>query len=296
MTFESPRRTLGSRPEKIEVGGQTFSFVTRQRGDISAIYKSKETYIRIGETVKIHRDLALHRTMEAAGFPVAPILAEGQHNNEAYFIEGSLGDEHLGAIFAEDVEKEGLISDENFDHLLNVVGKFARAQLSTVSETRDFDAFSRGIWLKELCDELPEYAERLRARFEKVRGGAGSLPFVLNHGDFNPNNLYPAGVIDLEDSFYGPYGYDLISAISHIDSFPDSSEYEFFAKYRFTPEQKQRYLHNLDTISEEAGFPTPTHSKEDLEFCRAVWLAAGIPHTPKLQKYRYDFVIENFLA
>jgi len=47
-----------------------------------------------------------------------------------------------------------------------------------------------GISTKRLCEELPEYANRLRARFDEVRDRTVTLPFVLTYGDFNPNNLY----------------------------------------------------------------------------------------------------------
>ncbi|MBU1292928.1 aminoglycoside phosphotransferase family protein [Patescibacteria group bacterium] len=296
MTFQAPRSTPGTRPERIVVNGITYSFVTRQRGDFSVIYKSEDKFIRIGNPDKIHRDLALHRKMEESGFPVATLLAEGEMNEEAYFIESSLGDAHFGDIFAADMQAEGSISSENFERFLSIAEQFAKAQLSTATAERDFAVFMDGILFSALCEELPEYAERLRLRFGKVRERVSQIPFVLTHGDFNPNNLYPTGVIDLEDSFFAPYGYDVVSAISHIDSFPDSHEYEFFAKYRFTTEQKDTYLQRLDTFSEKAGLPKLSLFREDLEFCRAIWLAAKIPHTPKLQRFRYDFVIQNFLT
>jgi len=197
----------------------------------------------------------------------------------------------MGGIFAKDTERSGAISTKSFDAFVEIARQFAKAQLATASETKDFDAFSKGIHFDPLCEELPEYAPLLRKRFEEAKSRMSAMPFVLTHGDFNPNNLYPTGVIDLEDSFYGPYGYDIIGALSHIDSFPDSSEYEYFAKYRFT----QKYLDSLDAVCTEAGRPKLTPLKEDFEFCRAVWLAVEIPHTPKLQRFRYDFVIKNFL-
>lgn len=266
-----------------------------QRGGQSAVYKSADSYVRIGESEKIHADLALHKSMEEAGFPVAKVLAEGEQNGQAYFIETSLGDKHLGKVFAEDVEQNGVISDEDFEQLLTVAERFARAQLTTRSETKNYEEFSRGIWFDRLCDELPEHAVKLRARFAEVQERTAGLPFVITHGDFNPNNLYEAGVIDLEDSFHAPYGYDLVSAISHINYFPDSRDYEFFAKYRFTPDQKQEYFERMDAISVEAGLPPLSQFEEDFEFCRALWLAANLPHVPKLQKFRYDMVIEKFL-
>lgn len=296
MAYESPRSQLGIWPQRMHFEGQSFEFVTRQRGDKSAVYKSENAYLRIGDPERILPDLALHKKMEAAGFPVAGILGEGELDGQAYVIESSLGETHLGNAFAEDVERDGGISEKRFEELLSVAERFARAQLTTRSQDRNYQEFSRGILFERVCEEFPDDAERLRARFEKVKQRTDDLPFVITHGDFNPNNLYPLGVIDLEDSFHGPYGYDLISAIDHINHFPDSKEYEYVAGYRFTSEQRRIYFERLDIISVEAGLAPLSEFEEDLEFCRAVWLLADIPHTPKLQKFRYELLVERFLA
>lgn len=292
---ENPYRRRGIRPEKITLCESVFEYVIAQRDGKTAIYRSTDSYMRIGETKKIHSDLALHKKMERTGFPVAELLAEGEYNGQAYFIEASLGDKHLGNVFAEDVEKNGHIDEIAFEQFLAVTEEFAHAQLTTSSETRDYGEFSHGVLLEELCRELPEHQTRLDNRFAQVRERTAQLPFVLTHGDFNPNNLYPSGVIDLEDSFYAPYGYDIVSAISHINYFPDSKDYEFYAKYRFDPEQKKQYFERLDAVSTEAGLLPLSQFEEDFEFCRAVWLAARLPHVPNLQKFRYEMLIDKFL-
>ncbi|CAN5753299.1 hypothetical protein BH11PAT2_BH11PAT2_01860 [soil metagenome] len=295
MTYESTRKQLGSRPEKINLQGHEFSFVTSQREDLSAVYRSADAYVRIGSPERISKDLALHKNMDRVGFPVAKLLAEGEHDGEVYFIEASLGDKHFGELFAEDVAAFGAISDELFEKFISIAEKFARAQFATRSDTKGYAEFAKGIWLDRMCDELPEHATALIDRFEKVRVRTENLPFVLTHGDFNPHNLYPSGVIDLEDSFPGPYGYDLVSAVVHIDSFPTTEGYEYFAKYHFTPDQVQEYSNRLDAVSREAELPPLSDFWNDFEFCRAVWLAADIFTAPKLQEFRYQFLIEKFL-
>lgn len=295
MVFESVRNKAGERPETIQMEGRDFIFVTSQRGGQSAVYKSQDSFMRIGDPEKIRRDFELHKKMEQAGFPVSRILAEGESEGQFYFIEASLGEKHLGKIFGEEVERGGVISNESFEAFVTVAEKFARAQMSAVVEDRDYQVFSKGLLLENLCNEMPDYADRLRERFELVKERTASLPFVLTHGDFNPQNLLPGGVIDLEDSFYAPYGYDLVSAISHINYFPDSKEYEYFAKYRFTNEQKQEYFRRLDIISVENGLPPLSEFEEDFEFCRALWLVADNPNSPKLAQFRYDLIIDKFL-
>lgn len=296
MTFISPRRQLGDRPESIELEGRTFSFVTRQRGYRSAIYAAPDAYLRIGAPEKIIADVAFHKEMASLGFPVAPLLHEGTHNGEQYYIESSVGEKHFGALFAENIAQQGSISDALFDTFLSLMERFAHAQVRTATQEKDFTVLSTGIWFEKLCAEMPAHADRLRQRFARMQERTAVLPFVLTHGDCNPNNLYPAGAIDLEDSFYAPFGYDLYSALVHIDSFPDSPDYEYFAKYRFTQNQKEQYMHMLDTIALEHNLPKLSGFVDDFAFCRAVWLAADIPATPKLQQFRYDLIINDFLS
>lgn len=295
MPYINARKQLGSRPEKICLNGCEFTFVTGQREGVSAIYRSADSYLRIGSAKKLLKDLMLHQNMGKAGFPVATVISQGEENGETYFIESSLGEKHFGTLFEEEVSKNGSIGKELFEQFISICEKFARAQLTTKSDIKGYAEFAKGVWLGELCEELPEYAEALIKRFEIVRNHTEALPFVLTHGDLNPNNMYPAGVIDLEDAFPGPYGYDLVSAVSHIDSFPVTEGYEYLGGYHFTPEQIQEYTARMNLLSKEAGLLPLSEFWNDFEFCRAIWLAADIPNTPKLQKFRYELVIQKFL-
>lgn len=299
MTYKSKRTDRGSRPETIECEGRIFNFVIVQRGDESAVYRSDDAYMRIGDPKRIHADLAQHSKMEALGFPVARVIAEGEHYGQAYSIEASLGGRHLGALFAEDVEQKGQITNEAFQHLQRVTERFAQAQVKTVVATEPH-AFARGIRLEELKKEMPEHAPQLERRFQSAIERLGSTPYVLTHGDFNPNNLYPTGVIDLEDVFYAPYGYDLISAIAHIDDFPDASpreEYEHTAKYRFTNEQELHYIRRLDGMWQKHGIqPLVSAVEQELRFCRTVWACSGISHLPHLRRFRWKRLKEQFLS
>lgn len=296
MSFERKRSQLGDRPKHIELEGRQFEFVTGQRGDASAVYKADDAFIRIGSATKILPDLALHKKMEEFGFPVAKLIAEGEQNGQAYFVEASLGEKHFGKLFAEGIEERGTIPAPLFEEFISVSEKLAEAQLRTAVSSGSFETFAHGVHVDTMCEELPEKADLIQARFEEARERMQAVPFVITHGDYNPNNLYPAGLIDLEDSFYGPYGYDLVSAVCHIDSFPDSHEYEYFAKYRFTDEQKTEYFARMDAHSVRAGLPPLTKFKDDFEFCRALWLAARMQETPKMQQFRYDFLTERFLS
>ncbi len=272
-----------------------YELIKVQRENISAIYKCGDEYLRIGREDKIERDLETHRKMERAGFPIAKILEEGTFQDMSYFVETSVGEITAGKLFTQDVAESGTISDVHFDAFLAVVEKFAQAQLHTKVDVVDFETFAKGIHLDILCKELPQHSEKIQAVFSDIKGRLSSFPFVLTHGDFNPHNIYPAGVIDFEDSFYGPFGYDIISALVHINYFPDSQDYEYFAKYHFSSNQRQKYLDAVDTISQKAGLQKISDYTADFEFCRAIWHLVRMHEWPKLQQFRYDLFIEKFL-
>ena len=282
-------------PGNIVLGGITFEFVKSQRDGNSAVYKGLDSYLRIGSAEKIHSDLALHKRMESAGFPVARLIAEGELGGKAYFIESSVGEKTLSQMFAEETEATGAISEESFNQFLSVTDQFARAQLRTQTSKRTFEEFADGVHLDILCQELPQYAEKIKARFKEVQERATELPFVISHGDFNPHNLYAGGAIDLEDSCHAPFGHDLIGGIVSIDYFPDSPEFEFFAKYRFSEKQRKDYLELLDGICNEQNLPKLSDFKTDFEFTRATWLLVRMDKWPKIQKFRYNKFIDTFL-
>lgn len=114
--------------------------------------------------------------------------------------------------------------------------------------------------------------------WEKIKIDLATVPFVLCHGDFNAYNILPDGVIDFETTFNGPKGYDLVSAAASIEWFPTEGDYEIFAKYSFTPKQKQTLL----SLQSEAS----THFNA-LILLRSVWGVVRMHHTPKLQAWRY---------
>jgi len=295
MAYKNKREDPNGRPLTIELEGRSFSFVIQRRGEQSAIYKGSGEFARIGQPESILADVSFHKRMLKSGFPVAPIIAEGENDGQAYFIEKSLGEKHYGNIFTDEFQSTGKISDTSFQGYLSIIERFAKAQLTTRSESKDANEFAHGVHLDDVCSEFPELADQLHARYKIAEKKTATLPFVMTHGDFNPYNIYPLGVIDFEHTCSGPYGYDLISALIHIDYFPDSHEYEYFAGYRFTQEQRETYLTRIDSLSQHAGLPPPSNYLDELHFFRAVWMLARLAHVPLLQKFRRETVIERFL-
>ena len=281
-------------PESLTIDGVSYTLVGVQREGISAVYRGPDRYLRLGETHKMERDLMFHKRMESAGFPVAKLLEEGEYEGRKYFVEASLGEKRLGITFGEDYGATGAIEAEHFNQMMEVVETHVRAQFSAQVPVH-WAEFALGIHLDFLLKELPESAAVISAKFEAVQSKLSTFPFVVTHGDFNPQNMYANGVIDLEDSFVAPAAYDAITAIVHIDSFPDTDQYEYFARYRFSPAQVASYLQRIDSLFNAQNLPSPSAFKDEFAFCRLVWSAVRMHKWPKIQQWRYDLLMDRFL-
>ena len=151
-----------------------------------------------------------------------------------------------------------------------------------------------------LLDELPQYAEKIKSRFDRAVNHLSELPFVLTHGDFNPFNTHQKGIIDLENSSWAPFGYDIVSAIGTNEYFPfakniGANDFEFISGYKFSENQKDAYLGLFDTQLGRLNLLPLTSYADGLMFMRAIWLLVRMHKWPKIQRYRYDKFIREYL-
>ncbi|MES2202983.1 MAG: phosphotransferase [Patescibacteria group bacterium] len=284
--------------QNILIEGRIYEPVARHRppapGD-SRLYKGDGVFVRVGNAEKIDANLLVHRRLEKAGFPVPRILGEGAVGDEKYFIEESLGDTILRLQFAEEFANTGHILEESFSSFINIMRRYLTAQTKAVADG-DAATFIEKVQVNRLCKELPEYAERIQAKASEHLKLLSRFPFVLSHGDLSPNNLFPEGIIDLEDSLSAPFGYDAVCALMTGDWYPGDVEFEFeVTPYYFTPAQKAEFLDMCDNVSTTAGFPPISSSIESFSFFRAAWLTANMGEWPKTQKYRHDRFIREYL-
>lgn len=272
--------------EMLIIDGRSFELLGMQRGG-AAVYRGKGDYLRIGPKESIEHDLALHREMEKARFPVPAILMDGEAQGQRYFVESSAGSRSFRAVFQDDIDAHSVIAEDHFDAFVGLVKKLHDAQKKHAKGPWDREEFAAGIRLSELCKELPVHAEAIRKRFDTAMKRLSSLPRALTHGDCNPANMYERGIIDLEDSFYGPLGYDAASALETIEWSPELRSYEFFAQYRFSDAQKSAYKKTFRAIAKHFA---------DFAFCRAVWLCSGMGEWPRIQQWRFEKFIHEFLS
>lgn len=281
------------------IDGKTYSHIKTREYTPVSIYRNENEFLRIGPKDIIVQELTLHKKLLEFGFPVPQILSEEEKDNLYYYIETSLGDTLLGDIFWEDTKKNGVVADENFQKLLVLVEKFVRAQLRTVEKGEAFESFYLGLHMDYILEELPSLQEKILAGFEKLKSRAVLLPVVMTHGDFNPYNLFEAGIIDFGNSFDAPAGYDIVTNAYHSFLFPKEGDFESMRRYEFSEDQIRDYFSLVDRIYIENGLPKLSDFVEDFIFARTIWSAVRMQRWPKIQSWRYEKlekILESYLS
>jgi len=284
--------------KEITLEGERFELVPRQRAEADSfmlVYRGEDNFLRTGPREIIERTIAQQENLLRLNFPVAQIIRKGEMLDQPFFIEESLGKKHFRALFTDDFDRSQIVTDSRFEEFVSISKKFVNAQLETIQETKDSQTFKAAVHLDVLKQELFDFSDRIEERYTKASERIQNLPFVLSHGDLNPSNMFPKGIIDLEDTTVAPLGFDIVSAIETNDWFPTEGTFESISAYRFSAEQKKYFYDTFETLLTERNLPSIRDMKHDLEFFRAVWLTARMHRWPKIQRWRYDRFISIFL-
>lgn len=274
-------------PQTLSIEGNTYEFVGGQKSG-AAVYRGKKEFLRVGPPDAIKRDLDFHRRMEAAKYPVATLVREGEYGSHYYFIERALGGISFRNYFSKDFEKNREVDARHFSYLSSIVEVLLSAQIHSITGAWDEKSLAEAIRLDELSDELPKARSALRKHFYEICERLHNFPAVITHGDCNPSNIYKQGIIDLEDSFIGPIGFDIASVIETQEWFPREGDYEFIAKFVFFENQKKTYINRFDRAFQKHGLPSFKDHYDDFAFCRGVWLCAGMGEWPKTRDWRFQ--------
>lgn len=251
------------------------------------VYRARGVYLRIGPSTLVVQERKHSESLLQAHFPVPGIISHGVYRSQAYFVERSIGTKQFGKIFIGDWEQSGKISAHHMASFLRIVSRYAAAQLEAGQKKKDWRAFGKSVHLPILQKELPNKSARLRRAYARAAERLSVFPFVLSHGDFNAHNIFPRGVIDMEHVCVAPAGYDLLTAMTHIEAFPEVPGYEYRRLYSFSQRQKDFYLILIDRFFASVGLPPPSGYINEFRFCRMVWSAARMQRHPLLQQWRY---------
>jgi hypothetical protein len=275
--------------EQIIIDRKGYTLVLeRERGVGLYASADRSEYLRIGSKAATAKELGFHKRLLQAGFPVARILKEGEFGETAYWVEESLGFEHLGNMFAQDTSETGEIREDTFQVWLWQVVNLKSAQERT-SKMHTYNQADLAIAVGEagMKEELSEMQPTIRAAWEKAMQNLRDVPQCLTHGDFTPHNTMERGIIDFGDHFEGPLGYDLVTAITVPFWFPEDRSYEFFQKSRFNRAQVEQFFEQCNVLKIPGGTLYLSDIFDDLFWLKGNWWSVKNYRMPKLQEWRY---------
>ncbi len=283
-------------PETLKINGKEFTLVKKRREAPMAVYKFDKKYLRIGDKDDLREELKIRDKLKEFGFPVPRRFKEAKTEEGLYYYtEQAIGYESFSDIFTKEIEAEGAITEKSWKQFLAVTKDFASAQLKTTIKKTDYTEFTNAIDLKKFYSEFPSERAKTEKFYEVVKERLSIFPFVLTHGDFNSHNLYRQGVIDFENLFYAPVGYDIVSSIFTPEFFPIKGDYEYKGSFRFTSDQKKDYLEFFDKFYLDNGIPRISDCLKFFEFGRAVWLTANKEDYPKVREFRLNEFSKRYL-
>lgn len=256
-------------------------FRVRRNGSEIVRSVDRQSYLRRGTPEVIRAELVHHDALVALGYPVPRILARG----DGWFVEESLGDQHFGDIFPA-TPQEHPERPEVFRQFTDVLQRYADAQLREHRVPIDAAVLESRIDFADnehLFDArgLKDYREMTRRILSAVDG----TPGVPCHGDCNAFNIFPRGIIDFEDTFIGPLGYDIASSIISTQAFPERSEcpdVESERLYTFSPEENGALAGIL--TSQVRG--EPQNLVIETTLIRWIWHLCRMGHRPILEGFR----------
>ncbi len=285
-------------PELI-IDGKKYHYVKTRNHEPVSVYKGDGCFLRIGPKEIIQEEIDFHKNLLRLGFPIADFLESGEHEELFYFTESSLGENNLSYLFKENLSNDRIVSEHDFEIFLNITRKYLEAGLRTISQ-KVFEAgkFEKMIHFDFILEELPLLKDKTSEAMKRAEENINRLPIVLSHGDFNPYNIFPKGVIDWERAGEAPLGYDITTNISQFLFFPFSGDFEHVANYNFSNEQISKYWAEIDKICISKGFPKISDYFNDFLFARCIWSVVRMDRTPKLQKWRnaqYEKILDVYL-
>ena len=256
-----------------------------------SVYRLGDEYLRTGGRAEISKELEYHRRFQSIGVPVPQILQVELDDDPPFYTETSVGQRSLAKVFADEWKANQEVSSGSFDKMVELLSRFAEAQLKSAGETNELD-FRSGIEIEALKTERPEIGDSLDRAFDKICERTARFPVVLTHGDLNPYNFFDTAIIDFETVFSAPAGYDIITACFHTYNFPIGLGFELTRRHEFTQEQIRAFVGKIDKIYTAREVPALSTVIDDFIVARAIWAAAHLTHLPILRQWRYARVLK----
>lgn len=288
-------------PTLVILDGESFTVTKPKRLNFGMVLKSNDrpAYARLGEKQATLEEQLHTISLGMRGFPVARVLGSGEHGNEWYFIEEDLGSVSFHDAFANEYERNGMVSDETFSKFLTVVGRYLTAQYHPTNRTtispRDFvDAAFPEHEVTGNYYRLGGDVDRYRVAIDQAVARLEGCPMGVLQFDLNPYNIVERGVIDFEMVGYGPLGYDAYFVSRWHRWFTNDRTSKYRMAYSLSDNQIAASDTIVDLLAREHNMPPPAKYHQEFALIKTAWgfsSHASIDDEPESKQafYRYRF-------
>ena len=193
----------------------------KERGALTKtgkVYRSPDggEYLRTGLPEAVVAEATFAAESFRLGFPVPKMTGSGVlPDGSGFFTEESAGEQNYGAILRADYESGVAISEDTFRGFSVMLHRFLQAQLDPANRQDGPSNLREGIQLANVLEENPDLDPSLfEDALSRAEARLSGMPLVLTHGDLTPYNVMEGGVIDFENRFVAPFGYDAVTAVT----------------------------------------------------------------------------------
>ncbi len=248
----------------------------RRSGDV---YRSADNalYMRTGEAHAIHSEAEFVKMAKEQGFPVPKVVDIGLFpDGVGCFVETALGTENFSSLFRREYTTTAKVGDALFDTFCTVVLQFLAAQLRPFCRQPGPSQMREGLRIGKVEHQDPDIASLVEQAIVKAENRMQKLPLVFTHGDLSPFNIMPQGVIDFEERFIAPAGYDAITSVlfQRFWDYPKPDGTGSMILWDFNQQQINRFLLQADQLYSAEGVPPLSAFFNDFLMLNGVWALA----------------------
>ncbi|MBX7143082.1 MAG: phosphotransferase [Oligoflexia bacterium] len=253
--------------------------------------QDQTSYAVVGEARRVEAEAALVNYLSSKGAPVPSVEAVALHPTAHYVMSGLTGFS-FSRRFNADIQASGDVQPATLADYQAQVLKFMHAQMAIfrLDHRSDPHVVLDAIHFDELFHKFPDRTEQLQRVRDRLVSAINSLPATLCHGDFGGANLFQDGSIDFEHPFWGPIGYDQISAVTNFLWYPaERGVAERQRPWSLGVEQIQDVIQACERALRDGLGATLEGHMQDLLLMRGCWyLGATRSTNQKLAQWRQD--------
>lgn len=227
---------------KLMIDLTSYTFI-KDRRNWMQIYKSQDSshILKLWAREPLYHEKCVYDQLRSFDIQLPTIIEYYDDSIQSRIKESFLWEYHFGDLFIQSMQQHWCITDELWNHFIWQTLSHHIAQGSIFPWT--IRSSPTANTLRKTLREENRLPQDLIDAFEiKLNQDLYNHPLRWMHGDYGPFNVFPAWVIDIEDSTDSYWWYDAVS-VFHLYWYPIKHNILTRTRsYNFTPAQIQSYL------------------------------------------------------